>query len=694
MPNIPELKIGSTTYDLHDKRVDDLKSVFNGNNENHYDIVKNNANAFPTFYPGELLSTEQNGVASFTGAINTGVSTFRRAVATVEQGKRYVISGTKFNSNFPAYLLLKGTTIVKCASLVNSDSETVFVEEIICVDADADTIWVNGYTGHVEVREALSLGNEEIFERDVSIGCILPGVIDNSFNIALSDSTSFSHVVAPVRKGGVYYITGTQFPANYCYAYVLFKAGQVVGYDTIPSGTTQSSESFFTHHEITVSVDADEIFVNGYRNSCCVETKLSESRKPAAAPVYDWQQVEAPVLNGVRGDNGYNENVGSHCVYMVRPGETVRLHSRQWLSPYYPLFVCLRNDVYVNRNPIEYPTDTWQTVEYTIPDNVNCIILNGYSMSEPPTLWRKLPVDTKEYVDFTVKPYKKLSSSNYWEGKKIVWFGTSIPAGGANPGDTVGDGSYPLRVGEMLGATVYNEAVGSSCVRYGNYAFATENDPHGLAGQWLNNFLYSLAGSTEEKQMVFDNWSYWKTVIQSGQVSGVTLTDAQKSRALECCYDNKLYKYLTGGSVGPVDLYVFDHGHNEEYRGDYDNMKTIPPTGHETDRSYFIGAMRFLIEKILNDNPKARICFIGHYQNDIKKGVSEAQLELANIWKYPLCKTWELIGWSQNTVTIDGETKTLTQVWMPDNLHPSSDTTGEALKHYAEVLYPFMRDVR
>ena len=31
MPNIPELKVGSTTYDLHDKRVDDLKSALSNN---------------------------------------------------------------------------------------------------------------------------------------------------------------------------------------------------------------------------------------------------------------------------------------------------------------------------------------------------------------------------------------------------------------------------------------------------------------------------------------------------------------------------------------------------------------------------------------------------------------------------------------------------------------------------------------
>ena len=39
---------------------------------------------------------------------------------------------------------------------------------------------------------------------------------------------------------------------------------------------------------------------------------------------------------------------------------------------------------------------------------------------------------------------------------KIVWYGTSIPAGG-----------YPLIVGTLLGCTVYNEAVGESLVRLG-----------------------------------------------------------------------------------------------------------------------------------------------------------------------------------------------------------------------------------
>lgn len=295
-------------------------------------------------------------------------------------------------------------------------------------------------------------------------------------------------------------------------------------------------------------------------------------------------------------------------------------------------------------------------------------------------------------VDYKARAFTDVNE--YWKGKKIVWFGTSIPAGVIQAGDSGRVASYPIMLGDMLQAEMYNEAVGSSCVRFGNYAYATSGDPQGFSGQWLNNFLYSLSGSSTEKQEIFNNWDYWKNIIQSGEASGVTLTDEQKQQAVNCSYDIKLNRYLTGGSVGPADLYVFDHGHNEEYRGDYNNMTIIPPEGHESDRSYFIGSMRFIIEKILTDNPRAQICFIGHYQNDIKTGISEAQIELANIWKYPLCKTWEKIGWSQNTVTINGVTKTLTEIWMPDNLHPASDTTGKAMQHYVDVLYPFMRDVR
>ena len=290
-----------------------------------------------------------------------------------------------------------------------------------------------------------------------------------------------------------------------------------------------------------------------------------------------------------------------------------------------------------------------------------------------------------------------VDNGSYWAGKKIVWFGTSIPAGVVNAGDANGNGAYPERLGRMLGATVYNESVGSSQVRAGSYHNKTADDPMGYGGCSAVSLLYSLSLSSAEKQDIIDNWnSKWSSII-TWFGSLVDLSKANEYKASS--WDVKLTKYLTGGSVGPCDLYVFDHGYNDGiYQRGFTDLSDVPADAE--DRTYFLGAMQFLIDKILADNPKAKILFIGHYCTDGRSGnfltkyVTDAQKKLAEIWQYPLIETWKYMGFNHVPITVDNVQTTVAQQWMPDDIHPSSDTTGEALKHYAEVLYPLVRDVR
>jgi hypothetical protein len=154
---------------------------------------------------------------------------------------------------------------------------------------------------------------------------------------------------------------------------------------------------------------------------------------------------------------------------------------------------------------------------------------------------------------------------------------------------------------------------------------------------------------------------------------------------------------------------VFDHGHNDNwfFVTGTDEPDTIPSS--YKDRTYFIGAMNFLIDLILQDNPRARICFIGHYENDRKAQISVSQGVLAEYWDFPLFKTWEKLGWSQKQVTTTGywgsdgiwvasggssQSLTMTQIWMKDNLHPHSDLSNNALNQYAKTISPWLDMVR
>lgn len=416
--------------------------------------------------------------------------------------------------------------------------------------------------------------------------------------------------------------------------------------------------------------------------------------------LYEFDNADAISLtigNGVMSIGGaYNTSDAhfKHATGTITAGSHYKVSGRTFGASY-PVYLWLNS----NDNVVGYgtATDSSDITEVGVaPSGATKICINIYDGHNTPSAILGTLVSTQDYVDEKVADAEK----SYWNGKKIVWFGTSIPAGVINDGQQEGEGSYPSRIGAMLGATVYNESIGGSAVRAGDEHAITADDPMGYGGMSAPGLMLSLSLSSTEKQDIFDNWNAkWKDIITYNQnlivVDNPTYTNMYKNAS----WDILLAKYLTGGSIGQCDLYVFDHGYNDSvYSYGFADLADVPST--PKDRTYFLGAMAFLIDKILSDNPQAQICFIGHWSNDKGTGnnstslVADAQEKLADIWKYPLCKTWEKIGWSANTITSGGTTKPVYQFWCLDGVHPASDTSGKALQHYADTLYPFMRDVR
>ena len=286
---------------------------------------------------------------------------------------------------------------------------------------------------------------------------------------------------------------------------------------------------------------------------------------------------------------------------------------------------------------------------------------------------------------------KKKYNRNPWAGKRIVWFGTSIPAGQVN------GYSYPSLIGDMLGATVYNESVGESSVRSGNFNYVTESDPNGYAGVLANVLLRSLGMSSTDKQAIFDNWATWKTVIPNAPD---TIDATTQTFYKNCSYDIKLDKYLQGGSIGNVDAYVFDHGYNDA-GSDYDYASiATAPTGNSANPLYFIGAMNKLIQHILEVNPRAIVIIAGHYENTIHPTIAEAQKTIAEAWSIPLIKTWEETGWSVRAVNTkwywnnttgkleysnNSQVISTKDLALRDGIHPHSDYSGAAIRKLAAI---------
>lgn len=279
-----------------------------------------------------------------------------------------------------------------------------------------------------------------------------------------------------------------------------------------------------------------------------------------------------------------------------------------------------------------------------------------------------------------------------YKDKTLVWFGTSIPCGApAN--------NYPSMVGEMLGATVINESVGSGCLRAGSWMAVSGADPLGFSGRWFNSVMNSLSLSSGEKQSIFNDYAYWQPRIPGAPVA---LSQAEVDAYKQTSYDILLDKYLTDTTF--PDAFVFDHGHNEHIVIDGvtrwgDEMYSAPTS--ELDRSYAVGAMNFILRRILDYNPKAHIIFVGHYENQDKPSIAVLQEHYASLWEFPLIRLWQSTGWSQKTVLSKGAWQngvwnpffyqnaieyTMKQIWVPDDIHPHSDLHGDANTHIAGLI--------
>ena len=285
-----------------------------------------------------------------------------------------------------------------------------------------------------------------------------------------------------------------------------------------------------------------------------------------------------------------------------------------------------------------------------------------------------------------------------WVGKKIVWFGTSIPAGGYL--GLLDPQSYPNILGKMLGCNMFNEAVGSSTVHCKINGFITEQNPYG----YMPNFQSSsrcLSNDLTDMEYIITNYN---SGIFTSQVPE-TMTGALAEQIMDCSWERKLNKYL--GIGNRADLYVFDVGYN-----DIRTLESQYDPSDPTDRHTFTGAMNFLLEKIFADNPRAKVVMMGHYENQTENGVSVTNLQktYAGMWLIDLYPLWEKTGFSQQIIKTTGywnnswglwidtsateQSITALNMWLRDGVHPHSDFTHRTERYIAELIYPWINNIK
>ncbi|MBR3019567.1 MAG: hypothetical protein IKH57_21225 [Clostridia bacterium] len=241
-----------------------------------------------------------------------------------------------------------------------------------------------------------------------------------------------------------------------------------------------------------------------------------------------------------------------------------------------------------------------------------------------------------------------LTSPTIWAGRKILWLGTSIPAG-SDPDAGQGTGAtYPALVGTMLDATVTNNARGKSCVRIN----ASTGE---YTGMMYFHFVRALTRTIDECDVIASNWdslydTLYSNIANAPQELSAAAVETMKAHSFETL----LLPYLDGTYDMP-DLFVLDHGHNDvrpdgidgksdlwinpsaemiqsgilapdTYMTDnnYANLKTalgndlsgipnLSTFAAKLNRNCFKGAMNFLITLILRYNPYARIIIVSDY---------------------------------------------------------------------------------
>ena len=310
------------------------------------------------------------------------------------------------------------------------------------------------------------------------------------------------------------------------------------------------------------------------------------------------------------------------------------------------------------------------------------------------------PVENKKvtYLTTITKNEETTETKGKWYGKRFVWFGTSIPAGAKEGKDN--PLSYPMKLGERLGATVINEAVGESSLHCKAVHRISESNPYGFEENW-NKCARCLTNTLEEVEWLLANWNN-TNVFTTGTLTA--LTEDDKAFYRRCSYENKLLPHLNSENV---DLFVLDHGHNDRYNANKKNGANVDDSiimqeYGEFNLYTFEGASNFIINKILTANPKNRICFIGEYENQKLPLVSQFQSKVADKWCYPIYKQWEKLGWTQNKIFTTGywnnstglwiesggeeQQITMLKRWIRDNIHPSSDNSGKATEWLLENM--------
>ena len=352
-----------------------------------------------------------------------------------------------------------------------------------------------------------------------------------------------------------------------------------------------------------------------------------------------------------------------------------------------------------SKNFVGYQIATYDNDAYT-PTNDGYIRLSNYSSSVKPKCTTKEIISSSE-LEQRIKSLEDFENAEItkFDGKTILWLGTSIPAGQKTREVTV-DGitvnnNYPEMVGKLLGCTVINNAIGTSTIKTGKPSSVSAEDPMGIKNVQYEMATRAFTQTLAEKQDIVDNWAekYGPGSPLNLYNAPATLPQYQIDVILGSSYETLLVPYLDGTYTMP-DYFILDHGYND---GAYYNAQTqsemseIPQD--KTNRHYFVGACNKIIKLILEANPKAKIIIIQHFCSQDRPWVIDAQEVVADEWEFPSFELQKVSGISMQEIEVSGTNKTIKSVYCPDGTHPHSDLTGGSNMYLARKIAKWLKFV-
>lgn len=233
-------------------------------------------------------------------------------------------------------------------------------------------------------------------------------------------------------------------------------------------------------------------------------------------------------------------------------------------------------------------------------------------------------------------------NENKLNGKKVAWFGTSIPAGFPKQSDQ-NTWAYPNIIVNRNKGVIYNRCV-----------------PNGVM----------------------------RKAKADGTSMGVrdTLSFTNLSSAIN--YQTSLLDKF--GTVDEPDIIVFDYSVND-YDADPTDINTFATFDMTSENlNTFIGSFNFVIEKILTLKPNKKIYLLTHFSDDSAAGspsyanVNRAIEKIGDYWGLPTLQLCYKTGWvKKNGIDI-------ISTIMPDKIHPADSLTTDNVNKLADIIEGFL----